>query len=268
MQLDPLDRVDATRDRNPAPRLLIGALTLLGFSILAFALLPGLRNSALRGYASTGLPGATSDRFNALYKRLGVAPLSAAQEVSADLSPKLERLAKAPCDKSGVYALGDALAKAGEARTAAEIYAGFAASCANSVEVESRAARLYLSLGDYEKALSHAGKIIEAQPGDSNYHYLRGQAYAALKRYEEALPDYQKTIELFKEPLKLREGVFIEMANIYLALGKPCDAAKTILIWIGLDPKARATFQALRKAQEYAGRGCPTGPQPAVPSKI
>jgi tetratricopeptide (TPR) repeat protein len=269
MQLDPLDRIGGATRPMAARGVLIGALTLLGFLVLAFLLLPELRDYALRGYAATGLPGAASaDRFGALYKKLAVKPLSAAQEVSADLEPKLQRLSQAPCDKTAVYALAEALTKAGASRAAAEIYSGFASSCANSVEVESRAARLYLSLGDYERALELAEKIIEEQPGDSNYHYLRGQAYAALKRYDQALVDYKKTIELFKEPIKLREAVFLEMANIYLALGKPCEAATTILTWISLDPKARGTLQALRRAGEYAARGCPTGPQPPGPSKI
>ena len=269
MQIDPLDRIGAPSRGGGGRRLLIGVLTLLGFAVLALALVPELRDYARRGYASTGLPGADSaDRFSALYRRLNVPPLPTALEVSADIGPKLERLAQSPCDKTAVYGLAEALVKVGETRDAAQIYTGFAASCPNGVGEEHRAAQLFLFVGEYDKALGLIDHVIAVTPGVANHHYLRGQAYAALRRYEEALADYKKLIELSPEPIKLNESVFTDMAKTYVALGRPCDAAATILAWIALDPVKRNTPNEQKVAREYAARGCRANGAPADSGRL
>jgi hypothetical protein len=89
-----------------------------------------------------------------------------------------------------------------------------------------------------------------------------------VKRYAEALDDYKSTVELQKNPRDVSERVFVEMANIYAAMGRPCDSAATILAWVALDPSVRNTLQARTMIEEYSSKGCAQTPSPADVKKL
>ncbi len=235
------------------------ALIVLG---LAFLASPELRDHAWRtAYSAASLFGVKppDDEFADLYKRLGIAPLSAGLAASGKISSGLAKLAKEPCDKKAIYALGEALAAAGEEQIAADAYLGFAAACPNGEGEQNRAGQLLLHLGDNERAIAIADALILKSPSVANYRYLRGKALAGAKRYQEALADYASTIELQNNRRDVKEWVFMEMANIYSAIGKPCDAALTILAWVALDPKTRNTPKARKMVQEFIAQGCQQG---------
>ena len=88
------------------------------------------------------------------------------------------------------------------------------------------------------------------------YHCLRGKALASARRYAEAVEDYKSTIELYKNPSDIGEWVFVEMANIYAAMNRPCDAATTILAWVAIDPSQRDTMNARKMVEAYSAKGC------------
>jgi tetratricopeptide (TPR) repeat protein len=258
MKLDLEDRIVSATSSESRP-FLAATLTILVVAGLAFAASPDLRDFARRkAYAVASLVGVapTDDEFAEVYKRLGIAPLPADARASAKISSNLAKLAGEPCDKKAVSALAEALAAGGKERIAANAYLGFSAACPGGESEEYRAAQFLLQLGDNERVISIASALILKNPGVANYRYLRGKAMAGAKRYDEALADYMSTIELQTDPRNLADRVFVEMANIYLATGKPCDAATTILAWVALAPAKRDTPKARKMVEEYAAQGC------------
>ena len=55
--------------------------------------------------------------------------------------------------------------------------------------------RLY-ELGRYEEAIEEFDKAIELDPNDPDYHYYKGIALYELHKYEEAIEEFDKAIEL------------------------------------------------------------------------
>ena len=68
--------------------------------------------------------------------------------------------------------------------------------------------------------------------------------------------------DLSQSPRQVGEWVFLELANIYAALDRPCDAAQTIMNWIAIDPATRNTARAHKLVDTYAARGCGDTPKP------
>ena len=54
----------------------------------------------------------------------------------------------------------------------------------------------YNALKKYEEAIADYTKAIELAPKDANNYRARGSAYSNLKKYPEAFADYTKAIEL------------------------------------------------------------------------
>jgi tetratricopeptide (TPR) repeat protein len=231
------------------------ALVALGLGVL-FS--PELRDYAKQEFYSalsfTGIK--QPDEFADVYQKLGIAPLPAGLAASTKISSNLAGLAKEPCDKRAIFALQGALVTAREERIAANALSGFAANCPQSESETFLAAEIFLGLGDHEKVITLTNTLIRNNPSIANYYYLRGKAMAAAKRYQEALADYTSTIELYKNPRDLLERVFVEMANIYAAAGRPCEAARTIMTWVAMAPTERNTLSAKKMIQEYAAKGC------------
>jgi hypothetical protein len=74
--------------------------------------------------------------------------------------------------------------------------------------------------------------------------------------------EYKSTINLSPSPRQVGEWVFLELANLYAALERPCDAAQTIVSWVAIDPAARNTARAHKLVETYAARGCAVAPKP------
>ena len=53
-------------------------------------------------------------------------------------------------------------------------------------------------------------------------------------RYEQALADYLEVIALSPNPRRLASGVFTETAQAQARLGRHCEAASTVRMWICL----------------------------------
>jgi aspartyl protease family protein len=265
MELAPQDRpvpVVASEGRS----IWFAALAIATLCVAAgFALIPQARDSvrgvifAARDAFGFGPP----DAYGSVYQRLHMAPLSARLRSSAQISSGLEQLAREPCDKRAIFALGEGLLATHEMRPAVDAYAGFAAACPNGDGEQYRAGEILLQLGDNQKAITIADGLVTRNPAVGAYRYLRGKALAGAKRYAEAVEDYKSVIELQKEPRKLGDWVFIEMANVYAAMGRPCDAATAILAWVAIDPSTRDTPDVRKKAAAYAPQGCAQDRPPA-----
>jgi tetratricopeptide (TPR) repeat protein len=180
----------------------------------------------------------------------------------------LTRLAREPCDKTAIFAFGEALLGANEHRRAADAYAAFAATCPNGEGEQYRAAEILFLLGDTDKVIAISDALVARNPAIGAYRYLRGRALANAKRYAEAVEDYKSTIELQKTPRDIGEWVFVEMANIYAAMGRPCDAARTILAWVAIEPSVRDTLTARKKVEAYSAQGCARDRPPTDVKKL
>jgi tetratricopeptide (TPR) repeat protein len=259
MKLDGQDRtVPELKSDNRLFWCAAVAIALVGV-VAVFAALPQARDSAkgLVFAVAESLGVRPSDAgYSAVYQRLGMTPLPARLLASSKISSGLERLAREPCDKKAIFALGEALFAAHEERKAADAYAAFAAGCPNGDGERFRSAEILYLLGDTEKVIAIADALVAQNPAVVPYRYMRGKALASAKRYAEAVGDYKSTIELQKNPRDIGEWVFVEMANIYAAMGRPCDAATTILAWVAIDPSARDTMTARKKVEAYSAQGC------------
>jgi tetratricopeptide (TPR) repeat protein len=238
---------------------------------VAFAAVPELRDYVKRlAFAIGDAVGVKppDDEYSAAYKRMGLQPLSANLLASPKISSSLERLAREPCDKAAVFTLGEALLAAHEGRKAADAYFAFAAMCPNSEGEQNRAAQILFQLGDSEKVIAITDALIATNPTVGSYRYLRGKALANVKRYADAVADYKSTIEPQKDPRDVGEWVFVEMANIYAAMDRPCDAAVTILAWMTIDPSVRGTPKTRKMVEEYSAKGCAQNPAPTDIKKL
>src|SRR5262249_36760036 len=142
------------------------------------------------------------------------------------------------------------------------------AGCPNGDGEQYRAAEILFLLGDLDKVIATADALVARNPAIGPYRYLRGKALANAKRYAEAVEDYKSTIELQKNPRDIGEWVFVEMANIYAAMDRPCDAATTILAWVTIDPSARDTMKARKMVEAYSAKGCVRDRPPADVKKL
>ena len=258
MQLDTRDRpVPELKSESRSFGMAALAMIVLGVAGATVAV-PQARDAA-KGLLFTvreGLGLGPPDAYAAVYRHLAIAPLPASLRASSQISSGLERLVREPCDKTAIFAFGEGLLAVHEQRRAADAYIGFAAACPNGEGEQYRAAEILFQLGDSEKAIANADSLVTRNPAIAAYRYLRGKARAGAKRYAEAIEDYKSTIELQKNPRDVGDWVFVEMANIYAAMGRSCDAAATIMAWIAIDPSVRDTPTARKKAEAYAGQGC------------
>ena len=273
MKLDPQDRVVPafTSDRRPFwPAALAIIVAVVVTSTATLAVFPQARDAAkgLVFAAGEALGVRPPDGYAAVYQRFAMAPLPARLLGNSQISSGLTRLAGEPCGKTAIFAFGEALLAAHEERRAADAYAGFAAACPNGEGEQFRAAQILFGLGDSEKVVAITNALVAQNPAAAPYHYLRGRALTNAKRYVEAVEDYKSTIELQKNPRDIGEWVFVEMANIYAAMNRPCDAATSILAWVAIDPPTRDTMNARKMVETYSAKGCAQDQPPADVKKL
>jgi tetratricopeptide (TPR) repeat protein len=204
----------------------------------------------------------SQQQFAATYRQLGISALPARLFAGDRVASSLTRLAHEACDHQAIGSLASAFASGGEQRLAASALMGFSLSCHGSENEQAAAGQLFLQLGDAEKALAVANALTSAKPEIANFHYFRGKALVAVGRGAEAVNEYKSTIDLSPSPRQVGEWVFLELANLYAALERPCDAAQTIMNWVAIDPTTRNTAHAHKLVETYAARGCAVAPKP------
>jgi aspartyl protease family protein len=263
MQLNDEDRLVLSYRRQSSSRpLLSAALVVVVIGVagaVAFAAVPAFRDYIKRvAFLTADAVGIrpSEEQYAAAYQRLGLPHLPTELLASSKIADGLAWLAREPCDKRAIFAFGEALLAAHEDRRAAESYFAFAAHCPNGEGEQNRAAQILFSLGDNEKVIAMVDPLVLRNPTIAYYRYLRGKALANLKRYDEAVDDYKSTIELTRNPRDVGEWVFVEMANIYAAIGRPCDAASAVMAYVAIDPAARNTIKARKMIEVYTAKGC------------
>jgi tetratricopeptide (TPR) repeat protein len=89
-------------------------------------------------------------------------------------------------------------------------------------QAQTLAARIYLQLGQPEKAIACFTKAADLQPTSGPAAYELGMAYAMSNKLDAAVPHLQKAADLDStrpEPLQ-------RLAEVYDAMGKPTEAAR------------------------------------------
>jgi predicted regulator of Ras-like GTPase activity (Roadblock/LC7/MglB family) len=125
----------------------------------------------------------------------------------------------------------------------------------------ARLADLYRTDGDIERTTQICEAGMKAFPRYGGTYLVLGQVCMEQEKWEEAKAQIEKAVELDKYNylgLKL-------LAQIYMRLGKPAEAAKQLEQILYFAPADEATKEALKKAQEAAGTAKVTETAVAAP---
>jgi clan AA aspartic protease (TIGR02281 family) len=193
--------------------------------------------------------------FGPVYAQLGISALPLHVEAEADISKRLEQLAREPCYKDGVAGLADALVTAGYPRDADTGLQNFAKRCGDSDALRSRRHQALSKASDYTGALTIANDLIASDPTKAIYRYMRGQTYEQLKNFQAALNDYLVSLQLSGTPARVAGFVFYDIARMHATLGRFCDAITAVETFVAFDPATRRTQQSVSKILEYSKQG-------------
>jgi tetratricopeptide (TPR) repeat protein len=229
---------------------------MFGRLLLAIVLAFGATTLATAGYLDEN----PDQVFSDVYARLAVAlPQRIARDPYAWL--RLEELKREPCDQKSITDLSYFLEKQGYRREAAESLYNFVRNCSGPINGLHRSVDIFLKLSDYPKAVEVADEFIRRAPLSHDAHYLRGVALEGAGDFKRAVGDYADAIELFSADKKqIASKVFLRMAEAYAALGRFCEAASPIYMWVAIDPATRDNSRSQRIIADYERRGnCVTG---------
>ena len=108
---------------------------------------------------------------------------------------------------------------------------------------------MLFGLNQGPKALQVAKQYLDTNPNRAGAHFLYASALANSKRYDEAIPEYQKAIQM--EPKALLS--YMQLANVYQVQGKMDDAIGTYQKALAVAPDNSAVLGALGNA--YLSKG-------------
>ncbi|HYF51076.1 MAG TPA: tetratricopeptide repeat protein [Planctomycetota bacterium] len=114
----------------------------------------------------------------------------------------------------------------------------------------ARLAELFKADGELEKTIDTCQKGIKAFPKYGGTYLVLGQIYVEKKSWQEAVTQLEKSVELDKYnylALKL-------LAQVYMELGRPADAAQRLEDILYFAPGDEAILELLKKAKEKAGQ--------------
>jgi tetratricopeptide (TPR) repeat protein len=134
---------------------------------------------------------------------------------------------------------------------ALEDLAMIAANDADDIAVRKALAERHLALGNAATAEKWAGECLYIDVYDPVAHVLLADAKAALKKFAEAIEEYQTALDLkAKKPNDLK----VKLAKAQLGLGKR-DAAKATLDTILKGDPDHPEAKALREEIDHAKAG-------------
>jgi tetratricopeptide (TPR) repeat protein len=100
-----------------------------------------------------------------------------------------------------------------------------------------------------------ADQLVNSDPANAQYRYSRGVTNEQLWNFSGALTDYIAALQLMGTPNDIDGGQFYDIARMYAALGRYCDAIAPIETFISFDPAERRTPQTTKIISEYAKKG-------------
>lgn len=231
---------------------LVTTLAVVGaFAAVGFVALFGTKSAAFMR-----LFGPRHD-FSSLYAALGISPLPV-DLVTRPVFDDLIRLEGEPCDINAISALGKSLAAAHDERRAAGALLGFARRCNGNPRAEREAAAKLSMVGDHAAARDIYADLVARFPGNDLDWYQKGKAEAALRLNADALESYATTIQLVRNQGRLGPWVFEEMAALYAAEGRICEAMTPLDTYLSLGGANRKNNRTRQLLASYAKRGACT----------
>lgn len=189
------------------------------------------------------------------FKRLNI-PMSDYNDAQIyKLSPIVKDYTADYCDPASKIALVDKVRSAGFVELAARLATDHYNRCAKDARFLMIASDNYTELGQYTKALEITERLIQYDPANYSIRFRRGKIYEAMKRFDKALVDYTSTLALLGRPEHVAVSQFYEIASMYAALGKFCEAATPLETYIAFDYVKRRDPQILHLIEEYRAKG-------------
>jgi TolB-like protein len=119
-------------------------------------------------------------------------------------------------------------------------------SASSGARTESKA---YFDLRDYPRLIEASKRALLLDPKDWSQHYKLGAGYEGTGKLQEAIPEYQKAIEMAGSSL----GPTVALAHAYAAAGRKAEATQILR---DLERKAKETSApSYTMATIYAGLG-------------
>jgi clan AA aspartic protease (TIGR02281 family) len=141
--------------------------------------------------------------------------------IQGELITKLNaRMAREPCDRDGIVELGEALMRAGDARTTIKRSSAFISKCGEHPRLRWLTYAAHKQLSEWDGAVTEATKLIEFDPYDADYRGWRGLMYERKGDLARAVEDYQQALVLRPRMADLR----LNLADALEKLGRPCEA--------------------------------------------
>ena len=186
---------------------------------------------------------------------LGLSNVPPAVLSGADLNFNFDRLRRESCDRTALLNLATKLAEIGYPRDGANALTSFASRCGNGDDALFTAATMLMNISDYGGVVKISSALVESTPASSQVRFLRGQAFQAMGKFEQAISDYVSTIELVPNIKYVSSVVFTDLAGAYASLKRYCEAIAPIQMWIAAEPSQRDTTQARTLVSDYAKKG-------------
>lgn len=114
----------------------------------------------------------------------------------------------------------------------------------------ARLAELFKADGEMEKTMDTCNKGIKVFPKYGGTYLVLGQIYVEKKKWQEAVTQLEKSVDLDKYnylALKL-------LAQVYIELDRPADAARRLEDILYFAPGDEAILELLKKAKEKSGQ--------------
>lgn len=141
--------------------------------------------------------------------------------------------------------------KAKEDKKAVNIYKRALGTSQDKISIYSMLSRAYFNLKKYEQAIKQANKVIELAPREIASYHLLGLYYEQSKRRKDTLKLYKKAVEIFPT-----EGsIYLGLARAYFSLKRYQEAIKLADKAIGLNYKQANIYLLLglcyQKTKQY-----------------
>lgn len=169
-------------------------------------------------------------------------------------------IAKEPCDRVMIVALGEKLIQGGDNRGALRAAASFFHRCGDYSRLRWLTYGAHTRLGEWDAAIAEATKLIAHNRHDRDYWGWRGLAHEEKGDFARAIADYRQALTL--EPRL--NGLPFNLANLLERVGRPCEAIFPLEQFLhhnsDVDGAAqvRQRILALHESEacgEYAGAG-------------
>jgi clan AA aspartic protease (TIGR02281 family) len=190
-----------------------------------------------------------------VYANLGIAPLPTTVQHKPQVKNRLDQLSREPCYRDAIYGLADALLEVGYPRETDTSLVSFAKRCGESDEILVRRYKALLQASDFSGALRVADDLVKSDPANARVRYWRGNAHEKLKEFAPALTDYINTVQLLGDPVNVSVNHFYDIARMYAALGRYCDAIAPIETFISFKHAKNRSTQLTTLIAEYADKG-------------